>query len=729
MDAQQTKPRYAGTSSDDKGKTVETTNNEELHGDTTVEATNDEELYDAFGSLLLLQLLSEQYVSHPEMNRETTELLVPLRALGYYGKTFTYLQQNSRDLPPSFLKYLSEPLRSPKGFLETNLRANESDLSRLVESIAGEHVTREVYADVFYLGNPIRTGPGVGHVAKADHDTGQRYVKCAVAAAWFHGECRGDGLARHLLPRFYLLQALCDKLPMLTSTYETSEQYRMSREISGFFALILDAASAENEMYVSEVVDRFLVPYLKSQSELAKSLRDYLPKRYQSWKDFLDRMEFNDEEKVFFALNCDPSREDSLQLLKACESLIKDFNSKYLAEVVRRIRLFDPVAVFRAPEGHTEVEVFYATDRHVTVDGEYIGRHSATSAGREGKELHYGITTVGIPDEEGATAKEPPLKHVEILSIDTTLQHENRGFVKKINDELLAQEASAREVLLYIHGYNVNHKDAIKQAAQLKHSLKFKGLVIVYSWPSNGTLWGYKHDEKLIEKSAPWLHQFIMTLLTEVEEVKKVHILAHNMGNRALIEALQNFQIPDSWSFVQKNTSQSSNRQNIVQVDVKGVLENVIFLAPNAMRARFEGIDFDNMCCWRYMQQRHLYFTIYSSAADQKLFLPKRSHEQNQLVDTQSLVHMEKRGLYTSFTKPIEVIDTSGVDINMSPPHSYKYLDCKFLHDDIAENIQNLLNSHKSAEEGHDLLYNMKTHQFSMPSTSEEGQRRMGIRH
>ncbi len=82
--------------------------------------------------------------------------------------------------------------------------------------------------------------------------------------------------------------------------------------------------------------------------------------------------------------------------------------------------------------------------------------------------------------------------------------------------DLWMQEASAREVLLYIHGYNLNRKDAIKQAAQLKHYLKFKGLVIVYSWLSNGMLWGYKHDEKLIEKSAPWLCQFITTLLTKV---------------------------------------------------------------------------------------------------------------------------------------------------------------------------------------------------------------------
>jgi hypothetical protein len=36
-----------------------------------------------------------------------------------------------------------------------------------------------------------------------------------------------------------------------------------------------------------------------------------------------------------------------------------------------------------------------------------------------------------------------PLKHVEILSIDTTLQHKIQGFVKKINRELLAQACTS----------------------------------------------------------------------------------------------------------------------------------------------------------------------------------------------------------------------------------------------------------------------------------------------
>ncbi len=232
MGAQQTNARNAGTSTEDE--------------DTTVEATKDEEVYGPFGSLLLLQLIydmlpnstvRDQCVSwlwrHRLENEELPVQLCDLRLRGFVRKIqhdlVPDLQQNFHYLPPSLQKYLSEPLRSWKRFLETNMRANEIDLSRLVTFFVREHVKREVYADLRYLGQAFTIEQGVGYLAKADHDTGQHYVKCAGATAWFHCECKDDGLARHLLPRFYLLQALCDKLPILISTYETSEQCRMSR--------------------------------------------------------------------------------------------------------------------------------------------------------------------------------------------------------------------------------------------------------------------------------------------------------------------------------------------------------------------------------------------------------------------------------------------------------------------------------------------------------------------
>lgn len=427
-----TKARYGGTSTEDEGTTEEATNDE---------SDEDEELYGPFGLSLLLQLIHDKQICLMDLHRLRWYLDESVYGSSrHFVRTFQdnvapYLQRYFDRLPSSLQKDLPKRPRSWKYFLETKLGINGNDLSRLVRCFVREHVKREVDAELCYLRHALGMDPEVHHPAMAAHDIGQHYV-CAVAAAWFDGECKDDGLARHLLPRFYLLQALCDKLPILTSTYKTSEQCRMSREISGFFALILDAASAREVMYVSEVVDRFLVPYLQSQLQLAKSLRDYLPKRHQSWKYFLDRTEFND-------LNCDPLPEDSLELLKACESLIEDFNSKYLAKVVRNIRDFK-TEIFTVPKGHTEVDVFYATDRHVTEDGEYIGQHSAMSDWRKGKELHFGIMTVGIPDEEGPISREEsPLKHVEILSVDTTLQHEHLRFVDEINNKLLAQACTS----------------------------------------------------------------------------------------------------------------------------------------------------------------------------------------------------------------------------------------------------------------------------------------------
>jgi hypothetical protein len=188
------------------------------------------------------------------------------------------------------------------------------------------------------------------------------------------------------------------------------------------------------------------------------------------------------------------------------------------------------------------------------------------------------------------------------------------------------------------------------------------------------------------------VHIIVLNSCAQVK-VKKVHILAHDMGNRALIEALQNFQKSDS-------SSHSSNMPNIVQVDVKGVLENVIFLAPDAMMAKFKGMDLDNMCNSRRTQELPLFFTIYSSEDYRHFFLSGRLHEQKQLVNFRSLLQMNIREEYGRFKRPMEMIQAFGVDINMSPQHSYTKLDHKFLHDDIARDIQNLLSSKQQAAVG-----------------------------
>jgi esterase/lipase superfamily enzyme len=323
------------------------------------------------------------------------------------------------------------------------------------------------------------------------------------------------------------------------------------------------------------------------------------------------------------------------------------------------------------PEVYTKVKVFYATDRKITEDAEYVGERSVLRG------LHYGLVVVGIPNVhkpgfvEAPTCnieEANPLKHVVILSIDTTLRDDTTGFIRKINREL-DQEGSRFEhnILLYIHGYNVHHKDAIKRAAQLKYDLQLEGVVIVYSWPSKGTLWGYQHDEEVVKHTASCLQSFIQTILSkQVCSDAKVHILAHSMGNRALINALQGFQC---------------RHHSLPQP--MGSLKNIIFAAADETRTKFENMV-TSLCIGTEGAEDPPQITVYSSICDIALHTSKMIHWKVRLGDTRSLFERSHCGDH-SMKYPPDVVDASGVDASRLH-HSY-YGDVP----EVIKDIQDLL--------------------------------------
>jgi esterase/lipase superfamily enzyme len=76
----------------------------------------------------------------------------------------------------------------------------------------------------------------------------------------------------------------------------------------------------------------------------------------------------------------------------------------------------------------------------------------------------------------------------------------------------------------------------LRRAAQVSYDLKFRGALILFSWPSLGRLLGYDADEDRAAISAARLAEFLQTL--EGGPWKKVHLMAHSMGNRVLIAGL-----------------------------------------------------------------------------------------------------------------------------------------------------------------------------------------------
>ena len=79
--------------------------------------------------------------------------------------------------------------------------------------------------------------------------------------------------------------------------------------------------------------------------------------------------------------------------------------------------------------------------------------------------------------------------------------------------------------------------NAIRRVGQLAYDLGFDGPVFAFSWPSRERLLSYVGDRDSAHLSADALREFIETVVAETK-AKRIHIIAHSMGNVALNEAL-----------------------------------------------------------------------------------------------------------------------------------------------------------------------------------------------
>lgn len=92
--------------------------------------------------------------------------------------------------------------------------------------------------------------------------------------------------------------------------------------------------------------------------------------------------------------------------------------------------------------------------------------------------------------------------------------------------------------LVYLHGYHTTFEEAALRAAQIGFDLKVSGATAFFSWPSRGTLRGYPADEAAIEASEEAITRFLVDFALH-SAAARVHIVAHSMGNRGLLRALQ----------------------------------------------------------------------------------------------------------------------------------------------------------------------------------------------
>lgn len=112
---------------------------------------------------------------------------------------------------------------------------------------------------------------------------------------------------------------------------------------------------------------------------------------------------------------------------------------------------------------------------------------------------------------------------------------EEAQFVEAMKAEL--DTRPRREILLYVHGFRTTFASALQDAAQIAADTKFRGVAVAFSWPSDGTLLRYSHDEEEIRGSRDTFIRLIKAL--SATGAAKIHVVAHSMGARLLTDSLE----------------------------------------------------------------------------------------------------------------------------------------------------------------------------------------------
>ncbi|MFC1498280.1 alpha/beta hydrolase [Verrucomicrobiota bacterium] len=190
-------------------------------------------------------------------------------------------------------------------------------------------------------------------------------------------------------------------------------------------------------------------------------------------------------------------------------------------------------------EGYFQTHVYFATDRKPEHNDDL-----RFSGMRGDGNLIYGMVEVSIPDSHKVGAIESPRwfrfwdrddPSEFVLVLSRSRFDDRLAFGAHITE--LLKEVGRDDVLVFIHGYNVNFDEAAKRTAQLAYDLEFTGASMFYSWPSLGQFDKYPTDKESVEWTIPHLQNFLRFTLTNCG-AKNVHIIAHSMGNKAIVDAL-----------------------------------------------------------------------------------------------------------------------------------------------------------------------------------------------
>ena len=231
----------------------------------------------------------------------------------------------------------------------------------------------------------------------------------------------------------------------------------------------------------------------------------------------------------------------------------------------------------------TLVDVFFGTDRNSKPGPQRLGFESERA-----NKLTLGHAFVTVPKANRKKGEIPlpslwdkyvlgvpeagdPARHFTIPAKGVSVFDSEDEFVAAAQAHMANAGDYKDHAFVFVHGFYTTYESALYRTAQIAYDLGPDGVpfgtAFLYSWPSAGNATAYLYDEESSRLSVPHLKAFLNTVIDKTG-VKNVHLIAHSMGNVALIGALQ----------------------QIAAADTKVRINQIILAAPDVDKVEFEQI-------------------------------------------------------------------------------------------------------------------------------------------
>ena len=113
-------------------------------------------------------------------------------------------------------------------------------------------------------------------------------------------------------------------------------------------------------------------------------------------------------------------------------------------------------------------------------------------------------------------------------------------FEAAVNAQLA--KSTSKEIFVLVHGFNTTVPDNASLAAELFHYLGRDGAMVLFEWPSAGSLFAYQADKNAATASIRAFRQFLNHVARRTD-CARINIIAHSAGAPVAVEALHELRL------------------------------------------------------------------------------------------------------------------------------------------------------------------------------------------